>query len=131
MTWTQRVDLQNPRRPESRSTSTTACFNNQRIEHHEAATSGDAVIGEYIRLFMLPGVLHCGGGPGPGQADWVELVRDGIENGNPSERVVLSKEAEGEVIMTRPVLPYPRVAVWRDSFPKLWKFRKAVCRLFF
>ncbi|UCG28406.1 MAG: tannase/feruloyl esterase family alpha/beta hydrolase, partial [Bacteroidales bacterium] len=67
---------------------------------------------EYIRLYMLPGVLHCGGGPGPGQADWLDLVRDWAENGNAPERVIVSKMKGGEAVMTRPVFPYPGTAIY-------------------
>ena len=82
------------------------------IEHYNAAKKEDGEIGEYIRLFLLPGVLHCGGGPGPSQADWVELVRNWVEKGIAPERVVLSKTEDEKVFMTRPVFPYPKKAIY-------------------
>jgi feruloyl esterase len=82
------------------------------IDHYEQVKSNDPNVENYIRLFLLPGVLHCGGGPGPDQVDWIELVRDWVENGTTPERVVVSKMEEGKVVMTRPVFPYPEKAVY-------------------
>jgi feruloyl esterase len=82
------------------------------IDHYNAARKDDNEIGEYIRLFLLPGVLHCGGGPGPGQADWIALVRNWVEKGIVPERVVVSKKKEGEDVISRPVFPYPKKATY-------------------
>ena len=82
------------------------------IGHYNAASKEDGELGEHIRLFLLPGVLHCGGGPGPGQADWIELVRNWVEKGIAPERVVVSKKKDGKETMTRPVFPYPKKAVY-------------------
>ena len=56
--------------------------------------------------------MHCGGGPGPGQTDWIEMVRNWVEKGIAPERVVLSKIVGKKVYMTRPVFPYPQKAVY-------------------
>ncbi|MCH7764563.1 MAG: tannase/feruloyl esterase family alpha/beta hydrolase [Candidatus Marinimicrobia bacterium] len=82
------------------------------IEHYTAAKKEDSEIGEYIRLFILPGVLHCWDGPGPSQTDWVELVRNWVEKGIAPERVILSKTEDEKVSMTRPVFPYPKKAIY-------------------
>ena len=82
------------------------------IEHYKALGENDPAITDYVRLFLLPGVLHCGGGPGPDKADWIGLLRDWVENGKAPERVIMSKVQDGEVKMTRPVFPYPRKAVY-------------------
>ena len=34
------------------------------IDYYNAVAAGDAGVGSYLRLFMAPGVWHCGGGPG-------------------------------------------------------------------
>lgn len=85
------------------------------IEHYEAAKKEDSTLAESIRFFMLPGVVHCGGGPGPSQADWLALIRDWVEEGKAPERVVMSKIENDEVVMTRPVFPYPSQAVYKGS----------------
>ncbi len=82
------------------------------IEHYEAVKKADPKADAYLRLFLLPGVLHCGGGPGPDQADWLKIIRDWVENGKAPERVVMTKTINGKKVMTRPVFPYPRKAVY-------------------
>ena len=35
------------------------------IDYYNAVAAGDPGVASYLRLFMAPGVWHCGGGPGP------------------------------------------------------------------
>ena len=86
------------------------------IAYYEALEAGHPSVREYARLFMLPGVLHCGGGPGPSQVDWIEAIRGWVEDGGLPERLVANKLASDHgVVMTRPVCPYPEVAVYDGS----------------
>ena len=85
------------------------------IDHYNEAKKEDASIENYIRLFLLPGVLHCGGGPGPSQTDWIELVREWVENDHAPERVILSKAEDDKVKITRPIFPYPKKAIYDGS----------------
>ena len=80
------------------------------IDHYEESKAIDSELNDYIRLFLLPGVLHCGGGPGPSEADWLALVSNWVEEGVAPDRVVVSKKKDGETIMSRPVFPYPQKA---------------------
>lgn len=80
------------------------------IDHYEQVLRQDAGGKEYLRLFLLPGVLHCGGGPGPGTVDWIELIQNWVEKDAAPDRVVLAKMDGNKVMMTRPVFPYPEKA---------------------
>jgi hypothetical protein len=71
-----------------------------------------------MRLFLLPGVLHCGGGDGPSQADWVSLIRDWVENNNPPDKIVVSKTISSNEVIKRPVFPYPEEAVYDGNGDK-------------
>lgn len=82
------------------------------INHYDQVKCNDPDVNNYLRLFLLPGVLHCGDGPGPSNVDWIELVRNWVENGTAPDRVVLSKMEDEKVIMTRPVFPYPKKAIY-------------------
>lgn len=82
------------------------------IEHYNSAKEKDNNLEDHIRLFLLPGVLHCGGGPGPSQTNWIELVRNWVEKGIAPERVVVSKKKGKKDVMTRPVFPYPKTATY-------------------
>ncbi len=87
----------------------------QTIKHYQEAEKKDKDIKSHIRLFLLPGVLHCGDGPGPDDVDWIVLIRDWVEKGNAPERVVVSKKENGKTVMTRPVFPFPKVAVYNGK----------------
>jgi feruloyl esterase len=82
------------------------------VQHYEGAMKLDKDLQSYIRLFLLPGVLHCAGGRGPDNIDWVKLIQDWVEKGNAPERVIFSKIVDGKVAITRPVYPYPKVATY-------------------
>ena len=36
---------------------------------------------EFVKMFMMPGVLHCAGGPGPDTADWAAAIDGWVESG--------------------------------------------------
>ncbi|MBK8504738.1 MAG: tannase/feruloyl esterase family alpha/beta hydrolase [Saprospiraceae bacterium] len=80
------------------------------IEHYEQVKEVDPQLDDFMKLYLLPGVLHCGGGPGPDQADWVEVVRKWVENKQTPEKIVVSKFNDGALKMSRPVFPFPSVA---------------------
>ena len=85
------------------------------INHYDQVKNKDPDVKNYLRLFLLPGVLHCGGGPGPSEVDWIQLVRNWVEKGMAPDRVVLSKTEEEKIIMTRPVFPYPEKAIYDEK----------------
>lgn len=80
------------------------------INHFEEASKADPDLQSYVRLFLLPGVLHCGSGTGPDRVDWLKLIRDWVEHEVAPERVIVSKVEAGNTVMTRPVYPYPKLA---------------------
>ena len=83
------------------------------IDYYERLEASDAAVRDYARLFMLPGVLHCGGGPGPDTFDWLTAIEDWVERETaPARLVAATRGAAGEPVMTRPVCPYPEVAVY-------------------
>jgi feruloyl esterase len=66
---------------------------------------------EFVRLFMVPGMLHCGGGPGPNSFDMLSALESWVEQKQAPERVVASHATNGVVDRTRPLCVYPKVAV--------------------
>tara|TARA_B100001123_G_scaffold431930_1_gene554119 strand:- start:10035 stop:11660 length:1626 start_codon:yes stop_codon:yes gene_type:complete len=68
--------------------------------------------GEFFRLFMVPGMGHCRGGPGPDQFDALSALEQWVEQGIAPEQMVASKLENGEVVRSRPLCPYPQVAEW-------------------
>lgn len=68
---------------------------------------------EFARLFMAPGMGHCGGtgGGGPNLFDAFNAVVNWRENGVAPKQITASlKNSSGQVVETRPLCPYPRVA---------------------
>ena len=88
------------------------------IDYYERVEAGDAAVRDYARLFMLPGVLHCGGGPGPDRVDWLTAIEDWVERGTPPGRLVATRlGTSGEPVLTRPVCPYPESAAHTGAGP--------------
>jgi Tannase and feruloyl esterase len=83
---------------------------------------------QFYRLFLAPGVNHCGGGPGPnqfGQAggtedadhDMVVALEQWVEKGVAPARIIATKfnsddKAKG-VAMTRPLCAFPQIAKYK------------------
>ena len=67
---------------------------------------------EFFRLFMVPGMGHCRGGPGPDRFDALTALEQWVEDEVAPERIIASKLENGEVTRTRPLCPYPQVARW-------------------
>jgi feruloyl esterase len=68
---------------------------------------------------MLPGVGHCGGGRGPGNAGvnytteiFLTALEDWVENDVAPEGIVAEHYTDEVVDMSRPLCPYPEVAVY-------------------
>jgi feruloyl esterase len=68
----------------------------------------------FYRLFMVPGMGHCAGGPGPNQFDMLAAVVDWVEKGVAPERIVATKYVDDNrakgVQAERPLCPYPQAA---------------------
>jgi feruloyl esterase len=75
----------------------------------QATTRG----GDWTRLFLAPGVGHCGGGPGHDRFDAQAAIEAWVELGRAPERLIAS-DAVGR---TRPLCPYPQRAVFRGGDP--------------
>jgi len=65
----------------------------------------------FARLFLAPGVGHCGGGVGPQPQGLLDAVVNWVENGQAPERILSSNPIPGGT-RTRPLCPYPKFAVY-------------------
>ncbi len=70
---------------------------------------------DFFRLFMVPGMAHCGGGVGPDRHDPVTAVIDWVEKGKAPDSLVASKVVNAQVVRTRPLCPYPQVARYKGE----------------
>ena len=87
---------------------------------------------EFVRLFMVPGMQHCGGGSGPdffgqggvpigdAQHDMAAALERWVEEGVTPQQIIATKyksranPASG-VLRTRPLCPYPQTANYKGS----------------
>ena len=68
-----------------------------------------------IALFMLPGVQHCDGGPGPDTFDKMGAISQWVERGRKPARIVASHVKDGKVDRTRPLCPLGQVARYKGT----------------
>jgi hypothetical protein len=74
---------------------------------------GSHGVDDFFRLLLLPGVLHCSGGDGPDRVDWIGALERWVEEGEAPDRLVAVRIGEDEdVVMSRPLCPHPRRAVY-------------------
>ncbi len=66
----------------------------------------------FYRLYMAPGMGHCGGGPGPNSFDLQPALEQWVERGIAPEAVVATHSTNGVVDRSRPLCPYPQVAAY-------------------
>jgi feruloyl esterase len=76
---------------------------------------GASKAGDSIRLFMVPGMDHCGGGEGPNAFDSVSVIEQWVEKGAAPSQIVASHRSAGQVDRTRPLCTYPQVAHYKGS----------------
>lgn len=69
---------------------------------------------QFYRLFMVPGMSHCAGGPGLTGFDGIDALMNWVEHGVAPDSVVVSGKPGG-VAVQRPVCPYPQAARYRGS----------------
>jgi len=68
-----------------------------------------------VRLFMVPGMGHCGGGDGTSTFDMVAALDQWMTTGKAPASIPASRVRNGVVDRTRPLCPWPQVAAYKGS----------------
>jgi Tannase and feruloyl esterase len=76
-------------------------------------TMGDSKA--FYRLFMVPGMYHCSGGPGPNTFDTIAALEQWAEQGKAPGQIVASHAVNYVVDRTRPLCPYPQEAQYKGT----------------
>lgn len=101
------------------------------------AALGSSKTADFMRLYMVPGMQHCAGGPGANsfgqygplsdpQHDVRAALEQWVEKGVPPDKIIATKfvndsdHSQG-VKMTRPLCPYPLSARYKGSTSKSGK----------
>ncbi len=96
------------------------------------AKMGQTNADSFVRLYMVPGMQHCGGGTGPNefgqfgasahsdpQHNAYVALENWVEKGTAPGSFIASRHAgdtpQGAVTMTRPLCPYPLLAQYKGS----------------
>jgi feruloyl esterase len=75
--------------------------------HRHRRHHGEALTDSFLKLYLVPGMAHCGGGVGHATVDWLTPIVDWVERGVAPHAIVGSKPGS-----TRPHCPYPEEAVY-------------------
>jgi tannase/feruloyl esterase len=68
-----------------------------------------------FRLFMVPGMAHCGGGEGTASFDMLAALERWVEHGEAPDSIPASRVVNGRTDRTRPLCPYPQQATYKGS----------------
>lgn len=105
------------------------------FDRHAAQMGGSQRLSDSARLFLAPGMMHCGGGTGPdafnttlgipprppsddARHDLFSALIAWSERGEAPDRIVatrFSSEEAGRIAMQRPLCPHPQRAVYRGT----------------
>jgi hypothetical protein len=97
------------------------------VDYYKSVTAKMGDTNPFLRLYLAPGMQHCGGGPGPDsfgqgtvphgdpQHDLGAALERWVEQGVAPDQIIASKLKSGTAVRTRPLCPYPQVARWSGS----------------
>jgi hypothetical protein len=96
------------------------------IDYYQRVVSkmGSRDTADFLSLYMVPGMQHCGGGPGPNsfgsgpgaETGMFTALEEWVEKGSVPGAIVATKyKSGGAVARTRPLCPWPQVARYNGS----------------
>ncbi len=87
------------------------------VDYYEQVvdTLGKQRAEEGVRLYMIPGMGHCGGGHGPNEFDMLGVIEQWREQGQAPHEVVATLREDRAVVRSRPLCPYPQVARYEGA----------------
>ena len=82
------------------------------IDYYERAVKANG--GSQLRLFVVPGVYHCGNGPGADTFDPLTAMEQWVEKGAVPQTLVAKNGSAG---FARPVCAWPKLPYYRSGDP--------------
>jgi feruloyl esterase len=70
---------------------------------------------DFFRLFLAPGVGHCGGGTGPTPVDPLAALVAWVEDGVAPASLPAVRRVNNVVVRERALCPYPQVQVYNGT----------------
>jgi hypothetical protein len=81
----------------------------------ETLMGGRGQTQDFFRLFLVPGVHHCAGGPGLTEFDALTLLENWVEKGEAPDVMIARRLVNGMAEQSRPIYPYPLLARYSGS----------------
>ena len=87
------------------------------IDYHNAVSKvmGAEETDAFYRLFLVPGMGHCQGGPGCGNVDWLAPMVSWVEKGIAPAMLTGAHIEGGKTTRTRPICAYPDEARYKGA----------------
>ena len=86
------------------------------VDYYRSVQKTMGPTGNFYRLFMAPGMLHCAGGPGPNVIQTLPAITAWVEQHKAPDILVASRHRDNDPTMpverTRPLCVYPARAQW-------------------
>lgn len=80
------------------------------IDYFESVEKKMGDTSDFYRLFMIPGMEHCTGGPGTSDFDHMNVIVNWVEDGIAPDRIVAHRGQR-----SHPLCPYPKVAKYSGT----------------
>jgi feruloyl esterase len=87
----------------------------QSLAYARAVTARTPHAARFYRLYLVPGMLHCGGGEGPAVVDVQTALEAWVEQARAPQDLLGTKYADGRPVLQRPICAWPKQAVYRGG----------------
>lgn len=109
---------------------------NDTIAWYDAVNAGDSTAPAYARLFLVPGMNHCSGGPATDRFNMLAALENWVERGTAPDSVVAKvNPADPDVVAkgwpatrTRPLCAYPKQAMLKAGSTDLESASSFICQ---
>jgi feruloyl esterase len=85
------------------------------VKYYGQIQSKTASAKDSVRLFMVPGMGHCGGGTGVNTFNMVSPLDEWVSAGKAPSQIPASRVRNGAADRTRPLCAYPQIAIYKGS----------------
>lgn len=95
----------------------TVAYYENIIANNASSSPANAALmtAEYARLFMVPGMGHCGGGPGTDVFDKQGVIEQWVEQGQAPNMIPATHVQDGKITKSRPLCAFPQTAHYNGS----------------
>lgn len=82
------------------------------IDYRSQVATVTGNVDDFYRLFLVPGMFHCSGGPGPSSFDVMTPLINWVEGGEAPDSIPAAQIVDGKELFSRPLCSDPKEAVY-------------------